>query len=147
SVENSSFAGLPPTKTCMTCHSQVWTNAQMLEPVRSSYATGEPLKWTRVHDLPDYVFFNHSIHVAKGVGCSTCHGEVDKMPLMWKTQSLQMEWCLQCHREPEKFLRPREEIFNMRWKPPSDQIEQGKLLLDKYHVNKEQLINCSVCHR
>ena len=89
----------------MTCHSQVWTNAEILEPVRASWRKNKPLQWTRVHDLPDYVQFNHSIHVAKGVGCYSCHGEVDQMPLMWKEHSLHMQWCLECHRDPAKHLR------------------------------------------
>src|SRR3954462_9919179 len=107
SVEKSSFAGIPPTKTCMTCHSQVWTDAPILQPVRESWNVNRPIRWNRVHNLPDFVYFNHSIHVAKGVGCSTCHGPVDKMPLMFQANSLQMEWCLNCHRAPEKFLRPK----------------------------------------
>src|SRR5579872_7008550 len=107
SVETSSFAGIPPTKTCMNCHSQIWTNANLLEPVRASYRSGESLQWTRVNQLPDFVYFNHSIHINKGVGCNTCHGPVDQMPLMYQQESLQMEWCLSCHRAPEKVLRPR----------------------------------------
>ena len=120
SVENSSFAGIPPTKTCMNCHSQIWTNAPMLEPVRESYRTGKSLKWTRVNYLPDFVYFDHSIHVNKGVGCVSCHGPVDKMPLMLEANSLRMEWCLNCHRAPEKFLRPRDQVFNMKYEQPSD---------------------------
>lgn len=159
SVEESSFAGLPPTKTCMTCHSQIWTNAQILEPVRKSYETGEPLRWTRVHNLPNFVYFNHSIHVAKGVGCATCHGQVDRMPLMWQNATLQMVWCLQCHRDPEMYLRPRSEVFNMNWQPPTkehpdvahgnatSQLELGKFLVKEYGVRKDQITNCSVCHR
>ena len=116
SVENSSFAGIPPTKTCMNCHSQIWTDAPMLEPVRESYRTGKSLVWTRVDYLPDFVYFNHSIHVDKGVGCASCHGPVDKMPLMFEANSLQMEWCLNCHRAPEKFLRPRDQVFNMNYR-------------------------------
>src|SRR5712672_306766 len=119
SVEASSFAGLPPTKTCMNCHSQIWANAQLLEPVRASYKSGESLQWTRVNQLPDFVYFNHSIHINKGVGCNTCHGPVDQMPLMYQQESLQMEWCLGCHRDPGKNLRPREQVFNMRYQPPS----------------------------
>ena len=160
-VETSHFAGIPNTKTCMTCHSQVWNNAPMLAPVRESWTTNEPIRWNRVHDLPDFAHFNHSIHVAKGVGCSTCHGQVDKMPLMWKENSLQMEWCLQCHRNPEKYVRPREEIFNMQWpKPGWDQAVEGPKLVEKYGILKSinpetpegherqpnQLTNCSVCH-
>ena len=146
SVTTSAFAGIPPTKTCMTCHSQVWSNAAMLQPVRDSWTSDTPIAWTRVHDLPDYVYFNHSIHVAKGVGCSTCHGQVDQMPLMFQSASLQMEWCLRCHREPEKFIRPKDQVFNMQYVAPSDQAELGKKLVADYRVHKEQLTNCTVCH-
>ena len=147
SVEHSSFAGIPATKVCMTCHSQVWTDAPMLKPVRDSWSTNAPLRWTRVHDLPDYVYFNHSIHVAKGVGCTTCHGQVDQMPLTYQAASLQMDWCLSCHREPEKFIRPKDEVFNMKYMPPQNQLELGKKLVADYHVRTEQLTNCMVCHR
>jgi hypothetical protein len=147
SVLDSSFAGMPPTKTCMTCHSQIWADAEMLEPVRASWASGTPLSWTRVHVLPDYVYFDHSIHLEKGVGCSTCHGRVDQMPLLWKTQSLYMEWCLDCHSRPEKYLRPREEVFNMQWTSPPDQLALGQRLVGDYRIRKDQIINCSVCHR
>lgn len=119
SVEKSSYSGIPPTKTCMNCHAQIWTNAAMLEPVRHSWATGESIKWIRVHDLPDYVYFNHSIHVNKGIGCASCHGRVDQMPIMYMENSLQMEWCLNCHRNPVKNLRPTSEIYNMAWAGPS----------------------------
>jgi len=145
-VETSSFAGIPSTKTCMTCHSKVWTEAEVLEPVRKSWATGAPLEWTRVHDLPDFVHFDHSIHVEKGVGCSTCHGRVDEMPLLWKTATLHMEWCIGCHEAPEKHLRPREKVFDMAYAAPRNQRELGQGLLDRYAVKKEQLTNCSVCH-
>jgi hypothetical protein len=118
-VEKSSYAGIPPTKTCMNCHAQIWTNAQLLEPVRHSWATGESLVWTKVHDLPDFVYFNHEIHVNKGIGCSTCHGRVDMMPLMYEQNTLQMEWCLDCHRNPAKNLRPTGQIYNMAWTSPS----------------------------
>jgi cytochrome c7-like protein len=118
-VEKSSYAGIPPTKTCMNCHSQIWTNAGLLEPVRHSWATGESLVWTKVHDLPDYVYFNHSIHVNKGLGCSSCHGRVDLMPLMYQQNTLQMEWCLNCHRDPAKNLRPVGQVYNMAWQGPS----------------------------
>ena len=146
-VEVSAFAGIPPTKTCMTCHVQVWADSPMLEPVRASFRTDESLQWTRVHDLPDFAYFNHSIHVNKGVGCSTCHGEVQQMPLIRKTVSLQMEWCLDCHDEPEKHLRPPQAVFAMDWKPPPDQAVAGRRLLEEYGIRKDQLINCSVCHR
>src|SRR5687767_6501397 len=147
SVEKAAFAGIPPTKTCMTCHSQIWTNAQMLAPVRRSWDTGEPLKWNRVHNIPDYAYFDHSIHVAKGIGCVSCHGQVDDMPLMMQASSLQMEWCLGCHREPEKHIRPRSEVFNMKYRPPADQQAVGAKLVQDYHVRKSQLTNCIVCHR
>lgn len=120
-VEKSSYAGIPPTKTCMNCHAQIWTNAALLEPVRHSWATGESLVWTKVHDLPDYVYFNHSIHVNKGLGCSSCHGRVDQMPLMYQQNTLQMEWCLNCHRDPAKNLRPVSQIYNMAWEGPSSE--------------------------
>ena len=119
SVEKSSYAGIPPTKTCINCHSQIWTNAQLLEPVRQSWATGASIQWIRVHDLPDYVYFNHSIHVNKGIGCASCHGRVDQMPLMYQQNTLQMEWCLNCHRNPAVNLRPTSEIYNMAWVGPS----------------------------
>ena len=120
SVEKSSYAGIPPTKTCMNCHAQIWTNASLLQPVRDSWATGESIQWIRVHDLPDYVYFNHEIHVNKGIGCASCHGRVDQMPLMYEQNTLQMEWCLNCHRNPAKNLRPTSEIYNMAWTGPSD---------------------------
>jgi Cytochrome c7 and related cytochrome c len=172
SVETSSFAGIPPTKTCMNCHSQIWTNAQLLEPVRASYRSGESLQWTRVNQLPDFVYFNHSIHVTKGVGCNTCHGPVDLMPLMYQQESLQMEWCLGCHRDPGKNLRPRDQVFNMRYQPPSsgnlvqmdgqtftDQDALGAYLIKKYQVrvgkmktedgqvSVSDITSCNTCHR
>jgi hypothetical protein len=147
SAEVSSDAGMPPTETCMTCHSQIWTNAEILEPVRESYRTGEPIAWTRVYDLPDFVYFNHSIHVAKGVGCTTCHGQVDQMPLMRKAQPLYMEWCLGCHRAPENYVRPRDEVFSMDWTPSANQASEGQQLVQEYHINKDKLTNCSICHR
>jgi hypothetical protein len=119
SVEKSSYAGIPPTKTCINCHAQIWTNAALLEPVRASWATGNSINWIRVHDLPDYVYFNHEIHVNKGIGCASCHGRVDEMPLMYEENSLQMEWCLNCHRNPGVNLRPTSEIYNMAWAGPT----------------------------
>src|SRR5438876_6177656 len=139
SVETSAFAGIPPTKTCMTCHSQIWTNAAMLQPVRESWSNDRPLTWTRVHNLPDFVYFNHSIHVAKGIGCSTCHGPVNKMPLTYQYSSLLMEWCLGCHREAEKYIRPKEQVFNMDYFAPADQLQLGRKLLEEYHVHTSQL--------
>jgi hypothetical protein len=147
SVETSAFAGIPPTETCMTCHSQVWTDAPILEPVRASLRSNRSLQWTRVHDLPDFVYFNHSIHVNKGVGCQTCHGQVDQMPLMWKVNTLNMEWCLACHRAPEQFLRPRDQVFSMTYSAPANQEALGRQLVAEYHVQTSQLTNCSICHR
>ncbi len=148
SVEDAAFAGIPPTKTCMNCHSQIWVTSPMLEPVRTSFETGKPLVWKRVHNLADFAYFNHSIHVNKGVGCSTCHGRVDEMPLMWKENTLQMEWCLSCHRDPEKILRPKEDIFKMDWEPPVDQEVKGRELAKQYNIQgKELLTSCSTCHR
>jgi hypothetical protein len=150
SVEESSFAGIPPTYTCMSCHSQVWTDAPMLAPVRESLAQDRPLEWRRVNQTPDFVFFNHSIHVQKGIGCSSCHGAVDQMPLTWKAHSLYMRWCLDCHEAPERQLRPRDQIYNMNWQPPPDQRQRGRALLSEYHIRQErlaQLRDCSMCHR
>jgi hypothetical protein len=151
SVETSASAGMPSTQTCMNCHSQLWADSPYLEPIRESWRTGKPIEWVRVHDLPDYVYFNHSIHVNKGVGCSTCHGKVDDMPLMLQASSLQMEWCLECHRSPERFLRPKEQIFNMAWQGENttkDQLAQGRDLVQKNHIRGPlSLTSCSVCHR
>ena len=148
SVETSSFAGIPPTSTCMNCHAQIWTNAQMLEPVRASYASGEPLVWSRVHRLPDFVHFNHSIHIAKGVGCSTCHGQIDNMPAVFQENTLQMEWCIACHREPEKFIRPKSEIYNMQWQDGDLNAEERiKLKADLKIRSREMMTSCSTCHR
>jgi hypothetical protein len=144
-VENSSFAGIPPTKTCMNCHAQVWSDSPMLEPVRASFRNDASIEWTRVNDLADFVYFNHSIHVAKGMGCQTCHGQVDQMPLAWREKTLHMEWCLECHRQPEKFVRPRSEVFNMNYKAPADQLRLGEQLVKDYKIRK--LESCSVCHR
>ena len=121
SVEKSSYAGIPPTKTCMNCHAQIWTNADLLQPVRTSWATGDSIPWIKVHDLPDFVYFNHEIHVNKGIGCSSCHGRVDLMPLMYQQNTLQMSWCLNCHRNPGKNLRPTSEIYNMAWDGPTSE--------------------------
>jgi hypothetical protein len=145
SVEVSSSAGIPPTHTCMSCHSQVWTEAPILEPVRESYRTGKPMEWIRVHDLPDFVYFNHSIHVKQGVGCTTCHGQVDQMPLVRQVNTLYMGWCLDCHRNPEQYVRPRDKVFDVTWTPPSDQLEQGRELVKQYNIQK--LTHCSACHR
>ena len=145
SVETSSYAGIPPTKTCMNCHSQIWNQSPTLEPVRASFRNETSIPWVRVHDLPDFVYFNHSAHVNKGVGCSTCHGRVDRMPLVWQVQSLQMEWCLDCHRHPERYVRPREEVYNIAYEPPADHVQQGRELVKQYDIHTRT--SCSTCHR
>jgi hypothetical protein len=147
SVETSSAASVPPTYTCMSCHSQIWTESPTLAPVRESLKTGKPLAWARIHDLPDFVYFHHGIHVQKGVGCVECHGRMDQMPLTWKDKPLTMEWCLECHRHPERHVRPKDDVFNMDWKPEGDRVAQGKKLIEDYHVPTDRLTNCSVCHR
>jgi hypothetical protein len=165
SVEKSSFAGIPPTKTCMNCHANLWTTAPILEPVRASFKNDTPLNWIRVNDLPDFVYFNHQIHVRQGVGCVTCHGQVDQMPLMYQAKPLLMEWCLDCHRAPEKYLRPREDVFNMAYQPPSgdrpisvrvgnenrqftSQLELGRFLKESYRISSLQhMTSCGICHR
>ena len=176
SVERSAFAGLPPTETCMNCHRQIWTNAALPPPPRASYRDNVPLQWTRVHDLPDYVYFNHSVHIAKGIGCESCHGKVNRMPLMFQNATLQMQWCLDCHRNPAQNVRPREEVFNINWDPREPgtwtslaanagamnvpvkvasqpgwtptSAEQARL---RTHLAKEydlhSLTSCSTCHR
>jgi hypothetical protein len=146
SVEVSSTAGMPPTYVCMTCHSQIWTNAEALAPVRQSLAEGKPIGWNRVTDLPDYVFFNHSIHIAKGVGCSSCHGNVVRMPLTLKAKSLTMQFCLACHRDPGPNLRPKDQIFNTEWQR-TDQTPSVSSLLAQYHIGPRTLTDCSICHR
>lgn len=148
SVEDSAFAGIPPTRTCMNCHSQIWLTSPMLEPVRESFRTGKPLAWQRVHNLADFAYFNHSIHVNKGVGCSTCHGRVDKMPLMSQENTLQMEWCLNCHRNPQMYLRKKEDVFRMDWEPAPNQEAVGQQLAKEYNIQPTNLLtSCSTCHR
>lgn len=144
SVEDSAFAGIPPTATCINCHKLIWKDSPMLEPVRESFRTGEPIEWVRVNDLPDFVFFNHSIHLAKGIGCASCHGRVDQMPLMLQAESLQMEWCLDCHRNPKLYVRPKSEIYNMAWQA-DDQASLGEQLVKEYGI--ESRLSCSACHR
>jgi hypothetical protein len=148
SVEVSATAGIPPTKTCINCHSQIWATSPYLEPVRASFRDDTPLRWIRVHDLPDFVYFNHSIHITKGVGCETCHGRVDRMPLMVQNASLQMEWCLECHRDPAQFVRPRDAVFTMGYQPAGNQREIGERLVREYKIaGVQHMTSCSVCHR
>lgn len=143
SVETSSYAGIPPTSTCMNCHKQIWLNAEMLEPVRASFRDGEPIVWQRVHRLPEFVQFNHSIHVQKGIGCVSCHGRVDQMPLTWQEKPLTMAWCLECHRAPENHVRPRDKVFDLAWEA-ENQKELGPQLVREYRIQEKT--SCSVCH-
>ena len=145
SVETSPFAGIPPTKTCMNCHSQIWNQAPILEPIRASFREDKPVRWVRVHDLPDFVYFNHSIHVKKGMGCETCHGRIDDMPLTLQENTLQMEWCINCHRNPEKYVRPRAEVYTMGYKPSVPQSVIGAQLVTEYAIKPNT--SCSTCHR
>lgn len=147
SVETSSFAGIPSTDTCMTCHSQLWTHAAMLEPVRASLRTGTPIRWTRVVKLPEHVYFNHSIHIDKGVACVTCHGRIDKMPLTYKAHAMTMDFCLSCHRNPARYVRPKQYVFDMDWQPPRDRLATGRRLVKAYHIHPKGLTDCTVCHR
>jgi hypothetical protein len=146
-VETSNFAGIPPTKTCMNCHSQLFADSPILEPVRESFRTGAAIPWTRVNDLPDFVYFPHAVHVKKGVGCITCHGPIYRMALTWQEQSLQMEWCLDCHRHPERYVRPREAVFRADWEPGEheDQETIGRRLIREYGIATRT--DCSTCHR
>ena len=148
SIEDSSFAGIPPTKTCMNCHQEIWFGSPVLEPVRASYKTGQSLPWQRVHNLPQFVFFDHSIHVHKGVGCESCHGRVDRMPFVYQENSLLMSWCVDCHRNPAPNLRPRESVFDMTWEPPADRAHLGADLAKQYRIRSvDELTSCSACHR
>ena len=154
SVEESGFAGIPSTKTCMACHSQIFRDSDMLKPVHKSWEENKPIQWNRVHNLADYVYFDHSIHINKGVGCNTCHGQVDEMRLTWQHSTLQMDWCLSCHRNPEPHLRPKEEVFNVNYDPKQEAAKRNvsvselqSELLKEYHIKAGQLTNCSICHR
>jgi cytochrome c peroxidase len=147
SVEESSFAGVPPTETCMTCHSMIRVGSPQLETVAQSWETGTPIEWNRVHDLADFVYFDHSAHLNAGVGCSECHGRVDQMAQIWKAEETTMGWCLECHRAPEKYVRPRSEVLNLAYERPSNQLALGRELVEAYHINTEKLPQCSTCHR
>jgi len=148
SVETTAFAGIPPTKTCMNCHQQIWVGAGALEPVRASYREGTSIPWQRIHNLPQFAYFNHSIHINKGVGCVECHGRIDEMPFTYQDKSLLMGWCLDCHRDPKPHLRPSDEVFSMFWTPPADRLAQGEELYSRYHIRStQQLTSCSTCHR
>jgi hypothetical protein len=147
-VETTATAGMPPTQTCMNCHSQLWNDSPYLEPVRASFRENKPIQWERVHDLPEFVYFNHSIHVAKGVGCSTCHGQIDQMPAVYQENTLQMEWCIACHRSPENKIRPRSEVTSMNWQDADLTTEERSKLKEDYKIrSREMLTSCSTCHR
>lgn len=147
-VERAAHAGYPSTDTCMSCHSQVWTNSPLLQPVRDSYRTNQPILWRRIYDLPDFVYFNHSIHVAKGIGCASCHGRVDQQHLVAKAQPLYMGWCLGCHRNPQDSVRPRDEVFNMAFDPLSLPLATRLQLVEEYQIPTDgRLTNCYICHR
>jgi len=147
SVEVEATSSVPPTETCMTCHSQIRVGDPALAVVQASWDTQTPIEWNRVHDMADYVYFNHSAHINSGVGCSDCHGSVQEMGEIWKNEPMTMGWCLECHRQPEAYLRPVSEVFNMEYERPSDQLALGAELVDAYHVNTDKLIQCSTCHR
>ncbi len=144
-VETSAFAGMPSTQICMNCHTQIWAQSDFLAPVRNSFTSGQPIAWNRVYNLPDFVYFDHSIHIAKGVGCSTCHGQVDQMALTAKANTTLMEWCVNCHRDPAAYLRPRDQVFNMAYQPPADQMALGQKLMQEYNVQPK--LDCTTCHR
>jgi hypothetical protein len=147
SVEESNVAAIPSSETCMGCHAQIATDSPLLQPVRTSYQENQPLAWIRVHELADYVYFNHAIHVRQGIGCESCHGRVDQMAVLVKAETLQMEWCLECHRAPERHIRPRSAVFTMGWEAPPNQLETGRQLIADYGIQVERLSDCSVCHR
>jgi len=148
SVEKSSFAGIPSTHICMSCHSRLWANSPMLEPVRTSYQTDKSLEWTRVNAVPDFAYFDHSIHIHKGVGCTTCHGPIGEMPLTWRANTLYMRWCIDCHKHPERFVRRREDVFKADYQPPQDQLALGRRLVKEYKIkDARQLTDCYTCHR
>jgi len=147
-VETSANAGFPATHVCMTCHSQLWTNAEVLAPVRQSLAENRPILWHRVARVPDYVYFRHDIHIAKGIACVECHGRIDRMPLTYRAKAFEMKFCLDCHRDPEPHLRPRDEVYNFDWKPPPDHAALGRRLMAEYHIKSPaELTSCGTCHR
>lgn len=144
-VEQAAVAAIPPTETCMNCHTRVRANSVKLEPLRQSWQTGQSVEWVKVHDLPDYVYFNHSAHVSRGVGCVSCHGRVDEMDVVYQHEELSMGWCLDCHRAPEKHIRPVSEVTNMQWEPAEDALALSDERRDQKHIT--HLTDCSTCHR
>ncbi|MBS3965802.1 MAG: cytochrome c3 family protein [Truepera sp.] len=147
SVDTAAFAGIPSTETCMSCHTQIRVGDPRLAVVQASWDTDTRIAWNRVHDLADHVFFDHSAHINSGIGCSECHGPVHQMDGMWKNEPLTMAWCLDCHRAPELYIRPREEVFNMDWQRPADQLAFGHSLVKAYDINRDLLMQCSTCHQ
>ena len=145
SVETSSVANVPPTQTCMNCHTLVKRDSPLLAPIRDSASTGKPMRWVRVHEMPDYAYFTHEAHVAAGIGCVTCHGRIDQMDVVTQAQPLSMSWCLDCHRDPGKERRPVSEVTNMKWAPPKDREALAKALAAERPVDPP--LNCSGCHR
>lgn len=143
-VEVAARAAIPPTQTCMNCHAHIRADSEKLLPVRDSNATGMPIEWVRVHDLPDYVYFNHSAHVRRGVGCVSCHDRVDKMEVVYQAEPLSMGWCLDCHRNPEPHLRPLDKVTDLAW-APADPMELGRRLREEYNINPST--DCDTCHR
>lgn len=144
-VETAASAGMPPTETCMTCHSQIWRDTPALAPVRESLLNGVPIAWNRVYDLPEFTYFDHSIHVRKGVACVTCHGRVDRMPLIYRATDLYMKTCLECHRDPQPLLVRPEAVFRPTARPILSAGDRESA--EPFHVNVTQLTDCSVCHR
>jgi len=144
-AERSPRAGIPSTELCMGCHAQIWPDGPTLEPVRRSWASGEPIRWNRVHDLPDFVYFDHSIHLHKGIGCASCHGRVDRMARVWQEAPLTMGWCLDCHRDPRPHLRPRFAITDMQWPVHESESPTADALVEAYDVRPQT--NCTTCHR
>jgi len=146
-VEVAAHSNLPTTQVCMSCHSQVQKGNPKFKPVYESWVTGKPIEWVQIHKTPDYVYFNHAVHVNRGVSCYSCHGQVNEMPVVFHDKSLSMAWCLECHRNPENFLRPRDQVFNIDWHPPTGttQREQGLKLKQAWKVNPPE--DCAGCHR
>lgn len=144
-VDRSPYAGVPPTERCLNCHSQIWNTSPELALVWTSYTTDTPIPWRRVHQLPGFVYFDHAIHVGKGIGCETCHGRVDRMARVYQVAPLTMGWCLDCHREPERYLRPLDQVTAMGWRPERPQRELGRELKERYRVRS--ITNCTACHR
>lgn len=147
SAEVAAYGGIPDTHTCMSCHSQIATYSELLEPIRTSYETNVPVSWNRVHNLANHVYFNHSAHVQNGFACETCHGRVDEMPLVWQAKTLNMGWCLECHRAPEEFIRPVSEVYTFGYEMPENQTEIGLQLVEAHDINVDRLLNCGICHR